>query len=302
MNMKINKFEGINLSMKTISQVAELTGISIRTLQYYDEINLLKPSQVTPSGYRLYSDENLEELQQILFFKELDFKLKEIKEILQKPEFDKIQAFKKQKKLLCLKRDRINNLITLLEKLEKGEQCMSFKEFDLSEYIQALEQFKMENTEAIIKYWGSIDNFNQFVEKVKKDESNVAKLAIKQFGSVEKYTEAMKKDLEHFPDLMKQLEAQGENKDAILKKSDDLCSKLTKDMTIDVTCEHIQKIVKELVEFTKETSLGMDMGEGYWNMVIEGYSHKTVKSVTDKKYGIGASDYIAKALKAYFHK
>lgn len=144
--------------MKTISQVTELTGISTRTLQYYDEINLLKPSQVTPSGYGLYSDKNLEKLQQILFFKELDFKLKEIKEILQKPEFD------------------------------------------LSEYIQALEQFKMESTENIIKYWGNIDNFNQFIEKIKSDE---------------------------------------------------LCKKLIEDMTIDVTSEHIQQIVKELVEFTK---------------------------------------------------
>ena len=101
--------------MKTISQVASLTGISTRTLQYYDEIDLLKPSELTPSGYRLYNDEALEKLQQILFYKELNFKLNEIKEILQKPEYDKIEAFKKQKKLLSLKRSRIDKLIALLE-------------------------------------------------------------------------------------------------------------------------------------------------------------------------------------------
>ena len=65
--------------MKTISQVAKLTGISTRTLQYYDEIGLLKPSDFTSSDYRLYNDDALQKLQQILFFKELDFKLKEIK-------------------------------------------------------------------------------------------------------------------------------------------------------------------------------------------------------------------------------
>ena len=86
--------------MRTISQVAELTGISIRTLQYYDEIALLKPSKLTESGYRLYDDEALQKLQQILFFKELGFKLKEIKEILLKPDFDRIKAFKRQKELL----------------------------------------------------------------------------------------------------------------------------------------------------------------------------------------------------------
>ena len=70
--------------MRTISQVAELTGISTRTLQYYDEIGLLKPTELTKSGYRLYDDEAMQKLQQILFFKELGFKLKEIKELLQK--------------------------------------------------------------------------------------------------------------------------------------------------------------------------------------------------------------------------
>ncbi len=74
--------------MRTISQVAELTGISTRTLQYYDEIGLLKPGGLTGSGYRLYDDEALQMLQQILFFKELGFKLKEIKKILEKPDFE----------------------------------------------------------------------------------------------------------------------------------------------------------------------------------------------------------------------
>ncbi|MFV0238422.1 MAG: MerR family transcriptional regulator [Lacrimispora sphenoides] len=233
--------------MKTISQVAELTGISTRTLQYYDEIGLLKPSELTPSGYRLYSDEVLQKLQQILFFKELDFKLKEINEILQKPEFDKVEAFKKQKKLLCLKRDRIDKLIKLLDRLEKGEPCMSFKEFDLSEYIEALEQFKNQKEDDVIKHWGSIENFNQLIKKIKDDESNVAKLAIKQFGSIEKYTEAMKYNLEHFSDLMEQSKELAKNKDEILQKSNDLYVKLTSDLTKDAASREIQDIVHEIV-------------------------------------------------------
>ena len=72
--------------MKSISQVAKLTGVSIRTLQYYDEIGLLKPSELTAAGYRMYDDNTLQILQQILFFKELGFPLKEIKEILEKPD------------------------------------------------------------------------------------------------------------------------------------------------------------------------------------------------------------------------
>jgi DNA-binding transcriptional MerR regulator len=288
--------------MKTISQVAELTGISTRTLQYYDEIGLLKPSELTSSGYRMYSDEVLQKLQQILFFKELDFKLKEINEILQKPDFDKVEAFKKQKKLLCLKRDRIDNLIKLLDRLEKGEQCMSFKEFDLSEYIEALEQFKNQKEDDVIKHWGSIENFNQLIQKIKDDESNVAKLAIKQFGSIEKYTEAMKYNLEHFSDLMEQSKELAKNKDEILQKSNDLYMKLTSDLTKDTASKEIQDTVREIVELSSENNLGIDMGNGFWDMVIESYSHDTIREITDKKYGDGASDYIAKALQYYFHE
>ena len=289
--------------MRTISQIAELTCISIRTLQYYDEINLLKPSEVTSSGYRLYNDEAIEKLQQILFFKELDFKLKEIKEILKEPEFDKIEAFKKQKKLLSLKRNRIDKLINLLEKLEKGEHCMSFKEFDLSEYIDALDQFKNEKTDEVIKYWGSLEKFEEFIHTIKDDESNVAKIAIKQFGSIEKYTEAMKENLSHFSEIMEQSKALAERKDDILKRNNDLYIELTSDMTKDVATKEIQNIVQEIIKLTQENTLGVDMGEGYWDMVIEGlYSHDVIKKTTDEKYGLGASDYVANAFHYFFHK
>lgn len=190
------------MTMKTISQVAKLTGISVRTLQYYDEISLLKPSELTPSGYRLYNDETLQKLQQILFFKELGFTLKEILAFVNQPNFDKIMAFKKQKELLLLKRNRTDRLIQLLDRLENGEQCMSFREFDLSDYIQALEDFKKSSKDHIIKYWGSLDNFNLFIQKIKNDEAEIAKLAIKQYGSIEKYTEEMKYNLEHFSEIM----------------------------------------------------------------------------------------------------
>lgn len=288
--------------MRTISQIAKLTGVSIRTLQYYDEIGLLKPSEVTLSGYRLYDDDTLERLQQILFFKEMDFKLREIKEFVEEPGFDKIQAYKKQKKLLCLKRSRLDKLIGLLEKLEKGEQCMSFKEFDLSEYIGALEQFKKEKTEEVIKYWGSVDKFNEFIQKVKDDQETLLPIAVKQFGSVEKYTEAMKYNLEHFQELMEQIEEIGEQKDDILKKNDDLYLRLTSDLTRDTTSKEIQDIIQEMMDLTEETSIGIDMGTGYWDMVIESYAGETGRKVMDEKYGAGASEFIAKALHYYFHK
>ena len=288
--------------MKTISQVAELTGISTRTLQYYDEIGLLKPSGLTPSGYRLYGDQALQRLQQILFFKELDFKLKDIRDILQQPDFDTMEAFRRQKNLLVLKRERLDRLIGLLERLERGESCMSFKEFDLSEYVEALEQFKLQNTDDVIKHWGSVENFNQFIQKIKDDESHVAQLAIKEFGSVEAYTKAMKQNLAHFSELMAHAKELAENKDALLEKNNRLQASLTADLTRDVSSPEVQDIVRQIVEFTRETSGGMDLGSGYWDIVVESFSNEKLRDINDKKYGPGASDYAARAIHYYFHK
>lgn len=284
--------------MKSISQVARLTGVSIRTLQYYDEIGLLKPSELTTAGYRMYDDNALQTLQQILFFKELGFPLKEIKEILEKPDFGRISAFKKQKELFLLKRNRLDRLIHLLERLEKGESCMSFKEFDLSDYINALEDFKSNQTETVIQHWGSIENFNMFIQKIKDDEENVAKLAIQYFGSIENYTEKMKYNLEHFSELMNK--EQNEEAKKITTQSDMLYSKLTADLTRDVSAPKVQEIVYEILQFIKKHGSSVTLDKPLINVLIDSYSNDYVKSIIDKKYGEGASDYIAKAFRYYW--
>ncbi len=283
--------------MKTVSQVTKLTGISPRTLQYYDEICLLKPTDLTSANYRLYDDEALQKLQQILFFKELGFKLKEISEFINQPNFDRITAFKKQKELLLLKRNRTDRLIQLLSHLEKGEQIMSFKEFDLTDYINALEDFKNNNTDAIIENWGSIDNFDLFIKKVKEDESTVAKLAIKQFGSIEKYTEAMKYNLKHFSEIMEQ-QMSGNVKE-ITQQSDELYSKLTSDISRDVSSDEIQHIVQEIDAFVYKNASADLVETDYLAAIIDSYSSDYIRNIVDAKYGFGASDYIVKAFQYY---
>ena len=148
----------------TVKQVAKLTGITVRTLHYYDEIGLLTPATITEAGYRLYNDENLERLQQILFFREIDFELKNIKEILDNPDFDKVKALEKHKKLLELKRNRMEKLITLVDKTLKGEKEMSFKEFDMNEINKVKEEYKEEAKER----WGDTDAYKESNRKTSK--------------------------------------------------------------------------------------------------------------------------------------
>lgn len=285
--------------MRTISQVAELAGISARTLQYYDEIGLLKPSKLTQSGYRLYDDEALGMLQQILFFKELDFKLKEIKEFMQNPDFNRIAAFKKQKELLLLKRNRTDRLIQLLTRLEKGEQCMSFKEFDLSDYINALEDFKSNQTEKIIKHWGSVENFDRFIQKIRENESQVAKLAIRQFGSVEKYTEAMKQNLERFSEAMDNVYSQIPEE----MRTEDKFFKLASHKGEDVASDSIQNMVKEIIVYARENAPSKLVKEEdqYCHMIMELYSNDYLKAVNDAKFGAGGCDYIVEAFRCHLN-
>ena len=282
--------------MRTTSQVAKLTNVSVRTLQYYDEIGLLKPSETTPSGYRLYDDETLQTLQQILFFKELGFKLKDIRDILQKPDFDRITAFKKQKELLLLKRNRTDRLIQLLDRLEKGENCMSFKEFDLSDYIHALEEFKNRNTNEVIKYWGSVENYDLFIQKIKDDEPNVAKLAIKQFGSVEAYTAAMKENLAHFSDIMEKRISEIPE-----EMKQDLFVKLAAYKEKDVSSVEVQQIVQEIIgraQGNAPSELVSDQ-TNYCRLIIDVYSNDYLRSVFDTKNGAGSAEYVAKAFRYY---
>lgn len=146
-----------------INEVAKLTGITVRTLHYYDEIELLKPSKITESGYRLYNEDALCKLQQILFFKELEFSLNEIKDIVTNPAFDKTEALRNQKELLIKKRERIDNLIKLAESTLKGENNMSFKEFDMTE----IEKTKNKYAKEVKGRFGNSDAYKESEEKTK---------------------------------------------------------------------------------------------------------------------------------------
>ena len=174
---------------------------------------------------------------------------------------------------------------------------MSFKEFDLSDYINALEDFKNNNTDDVINHWGSIENFNMFIQKIKDDEAEVAKLAIRQFGSIEKYTETMKHNLEHFSELMETQLTEGVKE--IGKQFDLLYGTLTDDLSEDVSSPKIQSIVHELMQLIQGNSTSLSLDKPYINVLIDTYSSDYIKSMTDSKYGKGASDYIVKAFRYY---
>ena len=100
----------------TVKEVADLTGVSVRTLHFYHSEGILVPGEIAQNKYRYYDDNNLKRLQNILFLREMDFPIQEIKHILSDPNYDQIDSFKKQRNLLLLKRNRLDSLINLLDK------------------------------------------------------------------------------------------------------------------------------------------------------------------------------------------
>lgn len=287
--------------MMTVKQVSSLTGVSIRTLQFYDEIGLLKPAQVTGAGYRLYDENTLETLQQILFFKELDFTLKEIKIIIKDPAFDKTAAFKKQRELIQIKRDRLDALLNLLDKLIKGEKYMDFNDFDMSRYFQVLSEYKETYASEIIKQFGSIEQFEALISRMKSQEAKIASLAIKQYGSVENYVNAMEKNLEKF--LVNGPPFSQKEAKSLTEQTEELMARLTADLSKDPASLEVQELINEMISLANDSNKGMDMGENYWDMMAEMYlSHPAFMNATDKKYGNGASKFIGLALTASLNR
>lgn len=144
--------------MRTVKEVSELTGVSIRTLHHYDEIGLLKPTSVTEAGYRLYDDAALERLHTILLFRELEFPLRQIKEMMDSPSFDPTLALEQQIELLQKQYTHIGRLIALACEIQKrGKAAMGFEAFDKSE----IEQYKQEARER----WGGTEAYQEYVMK-----------------------------------------------------------------------------------------------------------------------------------------
>ncbi len=163
--------------MMTVKEVSKLTGVSVRTLQYYDKIGLMKPTEYTASGYRLYDDTALETLQQILLFKELEFPLKEIKEILTRPDFDRSKALEQQITLLTMKKEHLEHLIDFARGIKLvGVKTMDFTVFDTRKMDEYARQAK--------EQWGQTGAYKEFEQKAKgrnKEEDQAVAAGLVQF-------------------------------------------------------------------------------------------------------------------------
>ncbi len=150
----------------TVNEVSRLTGVSVRTLHYYDQIGLLAPSHKTESGYRVYEAEQLERLQQILLFRTLQFSLEEIRELIDSPELDRELALKQQIDLLTMKKQQLERMIEFAQELlQTGGSKMSFEAFDTKQMEQYAEEAK--------RRWQHTDAYQEFERRPQESAGDV---------------------------------------------------------------------------------------------------------------------------------
>lgn len=280
--------------MRTVKEVSKITGISVRTLHYYDEIGLLKPTLLSEAGYRLYDDKALETLQQILFFREFDMPLKEIKTVLNNPHFDRERTLNHQRQLLLLKRERLDRLIDTLDHILKGENAMDFTVFGKDD-IDEMYRLMMANMEEsqkddLCRRYGSLEAFKEsFVKGAATPETqkNYGKM-VEWYGSKEGALEA----LEKMPGR--------EVFESYQKRSQALYEKLAKELGKDIHSFEVKQIVGEMDFVTKQLYQMKDASQLMLSMADLYESNHGIKTYYDRIYGEGAAAFIADAIRAFY--
>lgn len=281
--------------MKTVKEVAEQTGISVRSLHYYDEIGLFKPTKVTDAGYRLYDDEALDRLGQILVFRELDLPLADIKLIMENPTLNH-RILEKQREMLLIKMDRIGHIITNLDQMLKGEQKMDFSWFDYDSqwdmYKSMVEGMDDAQKQSFIDYYGSMEEWEKHMREGFDFDGNQAQKYYAQTSSWYGSMDSMK-------DIWKDMPNPDEYV-ALQKKVGEVQRKLANLMGMDVAADEVKKlieesegIVEELYRVDSSKEILLDIAKRYQK---DGDMHETV----DYMYGEGAADFIAHAINQFY--
>lgn len=281
--------------MMTVKELSETTGISIRTLHYYDEIGLLAPTEKNQAGYRFYDQKALETLQEILFFRELDIPLKTIKSMIQNTALDRNQILQMQKEMLSIKKFRIEKLIDHIDAILKGENTMDFTIFNKTEleemFCMMFENMPEKIRQTAIEEFGSIENWKKhYIDTLSSEEmqKGYAKV-VEWFGGKESFLYAAKHT------ISKEI-AQSYN-----KRLDCILQKLASKKGESVTSFDVKQIIGEY-GFVMKQFLQIKQQKELLLAQAKYYRNQKIIPMIDEKYGEGASIFFAEAIEAFYHK
>ena len=279
--------------MRTVKEISDLTGISVRTLHYYDEIGLLKPTDKSEAGYRLYDDKALETLQQVLFFREFDIPLKEIKAVMENPALEKNQILQMQRKMLVAKKERMERLIDSIDRILKGDNKVDFAVFsrtEIEEMFQTMLEHMPENMKELsIKEFGGIEQWKEHYMQVMSREEmqkGYAKV-VEWYGGKDHFLSVANK-----PISKEVAESYNKRMEAVLQK-------LIAKRACDVNSFEVKEVVGEF-GFVMKQLTQIKSEEGLMLAQAQYYRNEKIKSMIDEKYGAGASDFFAQAIEAFY--
>lgn len=279
--------------MRTVKEISDLTGISVRTLHYYDEIGLLKPTDKSEAGYRLYDDKALETLQSILFFREFDIPLKEIKAVMENPALEKNQILQMQRKMLVAKKERMERLIDSIDRILKGDNKVDFAVFsrtEIEEMFQTMLEHMPENMKELsIKEFGGIEQWKEHYMQVMSREEmqkGYAKV-VEWYGGKDHFLSVANK-----PISKEVAESYNKRMEAVLQK-------LIAKRACDVNSFEVKEVVGEF-GFVMKQLTQIKSEEGLMLAQAQYYRNEKIKSMIDEKYGAGASDFFAQAIEAFY--
>ena len=279
--------------MKTVKEISHLTGISVRALHYYDEIELLKPTAKSETGYRLYDDKALETLRQILFFREFDIPLKEIKKIMDNPALDQSQILLMQRQMLTSKIKRLERLVASIDDILKGEDKMDFAIFNQNEietiYDSMVSNMSEEQKAIFIKEHGSMEAFHDFFMKSassREAQDNFRKI-IEWYGSKENAMEASLNP--HDSQLVPLCQ----------KRMQEVLKSLAEKRELEVHSPEVMALVKEYEAISREMYQMEDVS-GLLLELAELYkTNRQAQEATDSIYGKGATEFWGRALETF---
>lgn len=281
--------------MRTVKEISELTGISARTLHYYDEIGLFKPTDKNEAGYRLYDDKALETLQEILFFREFDIPLKEIKSVMENPALDRNQILRMQRKMLVAKKERLERLIASMDDILKGDNKMDFAVFnkeEIEEMFQAMtEHMPAELRKTAVEEFGGVNEWKEhYIQTVSSEEMqrNYAKV-VEWYGGKEAYLSAVKN-----PVSKEVVESYNRRVDAVLRKLMDKKGYAPDSFEVKEAVAEYGFVMKQFTQIKEEKEMMLAQAAFYRN--------EKARVITDEKYGEGAAEFFAQALEAFYKK
>lgn len=278
--------------MWTVRELSRRTGVSVRTLHYYDEVGLLPPTGKSEAGYRLYDETALERLRQILLFREFDLPLKDIRAVLENPALNREELLRMQRELLTAKKARLERLIAGIDRILGGD-AMDFSLFSREEidglFQLMLRQMPAELRQTALAEFGGQEQWKQhYVEAVSWPEmqQNYAKVA-EWYGGKDAYLSAAAHPLPRAVAGSWQKREEAVREKLLSRRESGVDSFPAREAAAEYGF-----VMKQLCQVQKE--------DGVMRSLARSYRDPLVRARVDGQYGDGASEFLARAIKAFY--